>query len=91
MAFSCLNGKNRKKNTETIVITGIVESGMDNRICITTNWESRSRVSYYVQDKYQAKLKDKIGKIIKVRGYVVGEKSPWNIDFYIEKVIEIVE
>jgi len=91
LAFSCLNGKNRKKNNVSIIITGIIESGMDNRICIITDWESRSRVSYYVQDKYQVKLKDMTGKIIKVKGYVISEKSPWNKEFYIEKIIEVIE
>jgi len=91
LAFSCLNSKSRKKNTETVEITGLVESGMDNRICIITDWEMKSRVSYYVQDKYQKKLKEFIGKIITVKGYVISETSMWNKEFHIEKIIKVIE
>jgi hypothetical protein len=90
--ISCINHKdtvNNPNSDQEIKIEGKIEKGIDNLICIVKNWESKSRVSYYIYGKYKEELSKKIGKIVKVSGIVINDKSPWTKDFMVYSIIEI--
>jgi hypothetical protein len=51
-------------------ISGIVERGTNNRICIISNHHNRSRTSYYVSGQAASPLDNHIGKYVIVEGHV---------------------
>jgi hypothetical protein len=82
------------KNTEQREIEGIVELGKDNQVCIVTNWESRSRVSYYVYGDQKNAIEKSPGSIVKAIGLVVvleNEETSFTKNIYIEKIISVKE
>lgn len=90
--LSCLNdkdNKNQSNNEKNIEIFGKLEIGKDNLICIVANWNSRSRISYYVYGEYQKKLSKNIGKIVRVSGKIIGELSPWSKKILVNSIIKL--
>ena len=70
------------KETE---ITGLVERGFENRISVVVNPGSKSRVSYYPDEKWAAQLEKMLGKTVTVAGKVRSTGNPY------KKEIEITE
>ncbi|MBN2444396.1 MAG: hypothetical protein JXJ04_23740 [Spirochaetales bacterium] len=78
----------------TIEIEGIIEKGMNNRLCIITNWESRSRVSHYVYGELNKAMADAIGFIAIVKGLEVltlADSSPFVKEIVVEEIISLRE
>ena len=67
-------------------ITGLVENGFKNRICIVENPSSKSRVSYYPDNKASKKLEKMLGQTVTVIADVKGSENPFKMEI---KVLEI--
>ena len=64
---------------------------MDNKLCIIENWDSKSRISYYVKGKYKKELLKNIGLIVRIKGGIIEEKSPWTKIIEVKKIIEYIK
>ncbi|MFP4364953.1 MAG: hypothetical protein ACLFR1_13910 [Spirochaetia bacterium] len=74
------------------VILGKIALGRNNRVCIITNWLSRSRVSHYVIGEYAQLLESNIDSYARVRGIISNsENNPFLKTIEITEVIEITE
>ena len=71
---------------EGLEITGIVEKGFKNMICIIENPSSKSRVSYYPDKEAAEKLEKILGKTVTVIGDVKETNNPFKKEI---KVLEI--
>ena len=71
------------KETE---ITGLVERGFENRISIVVNPESKSRVSYYPDEKASKKLEKLLGRTVTVTGKVRATANPFNKEIEISEI-----
>jgi hypothetical protein len=81
-------------NTSHKEIKGLVELGKDNHVCIVTEWQSRSRVSYYIYGEHIHTIKKSLGCIVKARGLMIdvpGRGISFTEYIYIEKIDTIEE
>lgn len=74
-------------NAKEIILEGKIELGMDNMVCIVTNWETRSRVSHYVYGPTVNDLKKSLGHIVKVTG--IEDTSPVDETPYVKEIIVV--
>ncbi|MBN2534567.1 MAG: hypothetical protein JXB88_16910 [Spirochaetales bacterium] len=75
-----------------IEIEGKIELGMNNSVCIITNWESKSRVSHYVYGPKKDMIKKSIGRVIKVSGIEdtsLEDISPFVKEIIVERIISL--
>ncbi|AEA34608.1 hypothetical protein [Hippea maritima] len=81
------------KNSSKIVIlsgkiVGLVEVSK-NDVYITTNYTSRSRVSYKASGNLKDELKKLKGKVVEVKG--IRKRIGWSGEIEVEKIIKIVK
>jgi len=69
-------------------ITGLVEKGFEERITIVENPSSRSRISYYVQEKIEKKIAEYLGREITVKGIVTNTDNPWKKSIIVSEIIK---
>lgn len=99
--FTCCSGNDDDKNEQETIdwsdttkttLIGLIEIGKDKKVCIITNWESKSRISYYVYGEFEKELEQNVGKYAKVTGLVkngVNDPNPWSNKLLVEEIIEI--
>lgn len=81
-------------NARQIEIEGKIELGMNNMVCIVTNWESKSRVSHYVYGPKTDEIKKSTGRIIKVIGIEdtsPTDKTPFIKAIFVVTIISLIE
>ena len=71
---------------EGLEITGLVENGFKNMICIVENPSSKSRVSYYPDKDSAEKLEKMLGQTVTVIADVKENNNPFKKEI---KVLEI--
>ncbi len=81
-----LPGEVRKSTSEEAEITGLVERGFENRISIVINPRSKSRVSYYPDEKASKKLEKKLGQTVTVTGIVKNTENPFKKEIEISEI-----
>ena len=74
--------------SEEIQITGLVERGFENRISIVVKPESKSRLSYYPDEKGSKKLEKMLVQTVTVSGKVRAAGSPFNKEIIISEIIK---
>ena len=69
-----------------IEITGLVEWGFKNRISVVVNPKSKSRVSYYPDEKSAGKLEKMLGKTVTVTGKIKSSDNPFKKEIEISEI-----
>lgn len=70
-------------------LTGLIEIGENDRICISQNPETRSRKRYYVDPESQEQLREHVGKYARVSAEVTKEYSSWKYEIKVLSIISI--
>ena len=68
-------------------VYGKVEMCSKHHLCIIKNWQSRSRVSYFVEGAWQEKLRSYLGQVVEVQGRVSKEISPWQKMLVVDRLL----
>ena len=76
----------KESSSEEAEITGLVERGFENRISIVINPRSKSRVSYYPDEKASKKLEKKLGQTVTVTGIVKNTENPFKKEIEISEI-----
>jgi len=83
------DGGSVKKDEIGTGVTGLVEFGKDDKVCVIQNWKSRSRVSYYIEGKLADDVAAKKGKIVTVSGRIIEDISKFSKRFEAERIVKV--
>ena len=83
------DGRRACSEVKVVTVEGMVCRGKDDKVCILQNWESKSRISYYISGPYVRELAEHMGEIVRVEGSIIKEESQWNKLLEVDSILSI--